>query len=157
MTIMKRLLALFALVLAANAAHAAVQAPVLKWAYGGCFTSWCQTGWYSSPAVIDIDLAKVSFLDCSGVGVLVAVRNTVEPIGCQVRISHHNRSSPWSWRYSHPPALDRRRHAFPSCGDCCGRHVRPQPHPPVAAAVDRRVAMASLYRPAPPKQLAAAA
>jgi anti-anti-sigma factor len=40
------------------------------------------------PAVIDIDLAKVSFLDCSSVGVLVAVRNTVEPIGCQVRISH---------------------------------------------------------------------
>ena len=55
MTIMKRRLALFALVLAANAAHAAVQAPVLKWAYGGCFTSWCQTGWYSSPAVVDVD------------------------------------------------------------------------------------------------------
>jgi FG-GAP-like repeat len=32
-----------------------VQAPVLKWAYGGCFTSWCQTGWYSSPAVADLN------------------------------------------------------------------------------------------------------
>jgi len=36
-------------------AHAQVQAPVLKWAYGGCFSSWCQTGWYSSPAVADLD------------------------------------------------------------------------------------------------------
>jgi hypothetical protein len=28
--------------------------PTLKWQRGGC-TSWCQTGWYSSPAVINID------------------------------------------------------------------------------------------------------
>ena len=28
---------------------------VLKWAYGGCYSSWCETGWYSSPAVLDID------------------------------------------------------------------------------------------------------
>src|SRR5690606_9949692 len=33
----------------------AIDAPVLKWAYGGCFTSWCQTGWYASPAVADLD------------------------------------------------------------------------------------------------------
>ncbi len=33
----------------------AVAAPTLKWAYGGCFSSWCQTGWYSSPAVADIN------------------------------------------------------------------------------------------------------
>jgi hypothetical protein len=33
----------------------AVSAPVLKWQRGGCFTSWCQTGWYSSPAVADLD------------------------------------------------------------------------------------------------------
>jgi hypothetical protein len=32
-----------------------VSAPVLKWQRGGCFQSWCQTGWYSSPAVADID------------------------------------------------------------------------------------------------------
>lgn len=31
----------------------AIAAPSLKWAYGGCFSSWCQTGWYSSPAVAD--------------------------------------------------------------------------------------------------------
>ncbi|HNT24682.1 MAG TPA: VCBS repeat-containing protein [Anaerolineales bacterium] len=39
-----------------NAAVSAIQAPVLKWAYGGCSAGgWCQTGWYSSPAVGDID------------------------------------------------------------------------------------------------------
>lgn len=29
--------------------------PVLKWQYGGCYTSWCETGWYASPAVADLD------------------------------------------------------------------------------------------------------
>ena len=33
----------------------AIQAPVLKWAHGGCYSSWCETGWYSSPAVADLD------------------------------------------------------------------------------------------------------
>jgi hypothetical protein len=60
--------ALWAVVLAAlsAAAHtpphpvqakpaAQVSAPTLKWQRGGCFTSWCQTGWYASPAVADID------------------------------------------------------------------------------------------------------
>lgn len=32
-----------------------VQAPVLKWQNGGCYSSWCETGWYSSPAVADLD------------------------------------------------------------------------------------------------------
>jgi hypothetical protein len=35
-------------------AEAAVSPPVLKWQRGGC-TSFCQTGWYSSPAVFDLD------------------------------------------------------------------------------------------------------
>ncbi len=30
-------------------------APVLKWQHGGCYSSWCETGWYSSPAVADLD------------------------------------------------------------------------------------------------------
>ena len=35
---------------------AAVSAPVLKWSYGGCSAGpYCQTGWYSSPAVADLD------------------------------------------------------------------------------------------------------
>lgn len=29
--------------------------PVLKFAYAGCYSSWCETGWYSSPAIINID------------------------------------------------------------------------------------------------------
>lgn len=32
-----------------------VQTPVLKWQNGGCYSSWCETGWYSSPAVMDVD------------------------------------------------------------------------------------------------------
>lgn len=34
---------------------AVVQAPVLKWSLGGCYGSWCETGWYSSTAVADLD------------------------------------------------------------------------------------------------------
>lgn len=30
-------------------------APVLKWQLGGCAGIWCETGWYSSPAVADLD------------------------------------------------------------------------------------------------------
>lgn len=35
----------------------AVAAPVLKWQYGGCADSphYCDTGWYASPAVVDLD------------------------------------------------------------------------------------------------------
>lgn len=40
-----------------------------------------------SPAVIDVDLAEVSFLDCSGIGVLVAARNAGEQAGCRVWLS----------------------------------------------------------------------
>ena len=32
-----------------------VQSPVPKWQHGGCYSSWCETGWYSSPAVADLD------------------------------------------------------------------------------------------------------
>src|SRR5436309_923624 len=35
---------------------AVVSAPVLKWQYGGCLPGpYCQTGWYSFPAVADLD------------------------------------------------------------------------------------------------------
>lgn len=36
-------------------ARAQVAAPVLKWQHGGCHPSSCETGWYSSPAVADLD------------------------------------------------------------------------------------------------------
>jgi len=32
-----------------------IQTPVLKWQRGGCYNSWCETGWTSSPAVADLD------------------------------------------------------------------------------------------------------
>ncbi|MDY7080234.1 MAG: hypothetical protein SXV54_25410 [Chloroflexota bacterium] len=32
-----------------------IQTPVLEWQHGGCYSSWCETGWYSSPAVADLD------------------------------------------------------------------------------------------------------
>ena len=32
-----------------------ISAPVLKWQRGGCYSSWCETGWYSSPAVANVD------------------------------------------------------------------------------------------------------
>jgi len=43
-----------AFALAAMHVLANTPAPVLRWGYGGC-TSYCQTGRYSSPAVVDID------------------------------------------------------------------------------------------------------
>jgi len=40
----------------APAASAATYiAPTPKWQYKGCFASWCQTGWYASPAVADLN------------------------------------------------------------------------------------------------------
>ena len=36
-------------------AAAALSAPVLKWSRGGCYASWCETGWYSSPALVDVN------------------------------------------------------------------------------------------------------
>lgn len=39
----------------APAAAQGIAAPVLKWQRGGCYDSWCEMGWYSSPAVADID------------------------------------------------------------------------------------------------------
>jgi anti-anti-sigma factor len=41
-----------------------------------------------APAVVDVDLAGVSFLDCAGIGALVAVRNLAVDAGRQLRVSH---------------------------------------------------------------------
>ncbi len=46
---------ILALISVAFPTAAEVTAPVLKWQRGGCFASWCQTGWYASPAVSDLD------------------------------------------------------------------------------------------------------
>lgn len=49
------IISILCLLAGTSAAFAAVQAPVLKWQHGGCYSSWCETGWYSSPAVADLD------------------------------------------------------------------------------------------------------
>ena len=40
------------------------------------------------PAVIDVDLAGVSFLDCAAIGALVAARNLAVHTGQQIQVSH---------------------------------------------------------------------
>jgi len=40
------------------------------------------------PVVLEIDLAGVTFLDCAGIGALVAARNTAVQIGCRLRVTH---------------------------------------------------------------------
>jgi anti-anti-sigma factor len=40
-----------------------------------------------APAVLDVDLAGVSFLDCAGIGALVAVRTLAIDAGRQLRVS----------------------------------------------------------------------
>ena len=32
-----------------------VAQPMLKWQHGGCYSSWCETGWYAATAVADLD------------------------------------------------------------------------------------------------------
>jgi anti-anti-sigma factor len=41
-----------------------------------------------SPAVVDVDLAGVTFLDCTGIGALLAAHTTALRSGCQLRVSH---------------------------------------------------------------------
>jgi anti-anti-sigma factor len=41
-----------------------------------------------APAGIDVDLARVSFLDCAGLGALVGAYNAAIHIGCQLRVTH---------------------------------------------------------------------
>ena len=61
-------------------AEAAVQAPTLKWAYGGCYSSWCETGWYSSPAVADLDGNGTMEIVASAYSIAALKGNTGEVI-----------------------------------------------------------------------------
>ncbi|MBN2002699.1 MAG: VCBS repeat-containing protein [Anaerolineae bacterium] len=45
----------FCLTGAGHVTAQSIQPPTLKWQRGGCYSSWCETGWYSSPAVADLD------------------------------------------------------------------------------------------------------
>src|SRR5258707_123803 len=44
---------------ASQASPATLSSPIIsptpKWQGKGCFSSWCQTGWYASPAVADLN------------------------------------------------------------------------------------------------------
>ncbi len=57
-------------------ADASVQAPVLKWQHGGCYSSWCETGWYSSPAVADFDGDGVPEVVASAYSIVVLDGNS---------------------------------------------------------------------------------
>jgi hypothetical protein len=46
---------LFLPVIQHSAGPGGIPAPQLKWQRGGCYSSWCETGWYSSPAVADLN------------------------------------------------------------------------------------------------------
>jgi len=41
-----------------------------------------------SPAVLEVDLAGVTFLDCTGISALASVRNAAVQTGCQMRVTH---------------------------------------------------------------------
>ena len=40
------------------------------------------------PEVVEVDLTGVRFLDCAGVGALVAARNAALQVGCRLRVCH---------------------------------------------------------------------
>jgi uncharacterized repeat protein (TIGR01451 family) len=69
-----------------------IGAPTLKWQHGGCYTSWCETGWYSSPAVADLD--KDGTMEVIGSAYSIFVLNGVTgALEWQVA-SGHDRSQP---------------------------------------------------------------
>ena len=61
-------------------ANAAITAPVLKWKNGGCYSSWCETGWYSSPAVEDLDNNGTKEIVASAYSIVALEGNTGEVI-----------------------------------------------------------------------------
>ncbi len=73
-------------------AQGAVQEPILKWQNAGCFSSWCETGWYSSPAVADLDGDGAAEVIASAYSIVVLDGDTGS---LQWRMaSGHDRSDP---------------------------------------------------------------
>jgi anti-anti-sigma factor len=67
-------------------------------------------------AVLDLDLADVTFLDCAGIGALVAVRNAAVDAGCRVRVCH-------------PEPIVRRVLEVTGLLDVFAATAEPEPHP----------------------------
>ena len=87
------------LLLPASAACAAdengIAAPVLKWQHGGCYNSWCETGWYSSPAVADLDGDGTIEVIASAYSV-VALNGTTGELIWRVKSGHDRTEDPGS-------------------------------------------------------------
>lgn len=77
------------------ASPAALGSPIInptpKWQNKGCFTSWCQTGWYASPAVADLNGDSKPEVIWSPYSIFVVDGATGSPVW-SVR-SGHDRSS----------------------------------------------------------------
>ena len=72
---------------------AAIQAPVLKWQRGGCYASWCETGWYSSPAVADLDGNGTMEVIASAYSI-VALDGATGALRWRVRSGHDRSENP---------------------------------------------------------------
>jgi len=87
------------LLLPASAACAAdgsgIAAPVLKWQHGGCYNSWCETGWYSSPAVADLGGDGTIEVIASAYSV-VALNGTTGELIWRVKSGHDRTEDPGS-------------------------------------------------------------
>jgi uncharacterized repeat protein (TIGR01451 family) len=66
--------------------------PTLKWQHGGCYSSWCETGWYSSPAVADLD--KDGTMEVIGSAYSIFVLNGATGALKWQMASGHDRSQP---------------------------------------------------------------
>ena len=72
-----------------------IATPVLKWQHGGCYSSWCETGWYSSPAVADLDGDGAIEVIASAYSVITLTGTTGELIW-RVRSGHDRTEDPGS-------------------------------------------------------------
>ncbi len=75
-----------------SAGPGGIATPQLKWQRGGCYASWCETGWYSSPAVVDLDGDGRNEVIASAYSIVALDGNTGELIWRVA--SGHDRSQP---------------------------------------------------------------
>ncbi len=84
--------------------QAAVNRPILKWQYGGCYPSWCERGWYSSPAVADLD--EDGTMEVIGSAYSIAVLDG-RTGSLEWRVgSGHDRSEPASYEHRTWPGIE---------------------------------------------------